>query len=110
MPVGFIGVGNMGLPMAEKLIDAGEQLTVHDTRAAAMQPLLERQARAAAGPRAVADQCATVIVSLPTLASLRSVVLGGEGVIQGGHWPRRLSDQRRATRRTRRHAVGHDLG
>ena len=76
MPVGFIGVGNMGLPMAEKLIDAGEQLIVHDTRAAAIQPLLERQARAAAGPRAVADQCATVIVSLPSLASLRSVVLG----------------------------------
>lgn len=83
MTVGFIGVGNMGLPMAEKLIEGGEQLIVHDTRAAAMQPLLERQARAAPTPRAVADQCGTVVVSLPTLDALRSVVLGEGGVIGG---------------------------
>jgi 2-hydroxy-3-oxopropionate reductase len=83
MPVGFIGIGNMGLPMAEKLIEAGEQLVVHDARAAALQPLLDLQARAAQSPRAVADQCATVIVSLPSLDSLRSVVLGDDGVING---------------------------
>lgn len=84
MAVGFIGIGNMGLPMAEKLLDAGEQLILHDTRPAAMQTLLERQARAAPSPRAVADQCASVIVSLPTLDSLHSVVLGDEGLIAGG--------------------------
>ena len=83
MPVGFIGIGNMGLPMAEKLLEAGEQLVVHDTRTVALQPLLDRQARAAASPRAVADQCSTVIVSLPSLDSLRSVVLGEDGVING---------------------------
>lgn len=83
MAVGFIGVGNMGLPMAEKLIDAGEQLIVHDTREAAMQPLLERQARTAPSPRAVADQCTVVIVSLPTLATLRSVVLSESGIMHG---------------------------
>lgn len=84
MTVGFIGVGNMGLPMAEKLIDAGEQLIVHDMRATAMQPLLDRQARSAPSPRAVADQCGTVIVSLPTLDTLRDVVLGDGGLIGGG--------------------------
>lgn len=83
MTVGFIGVGNMGLPMAERLAEAGEQLIVYDTRTEAMQPLLERQARAAASPRAVADACATVIVSLPSLDALRSVVLGENGVIHG---------------------------
>jgi 2-hydroxy-3-oxopropionate reductase len=83
MTVGFIGIGNMGLPMAEKLIDAGEALIVHDARPAALQPLLERQARAAGSPREVADRCATVIVSLPTLDSLKDVVLGKDGVVEG---------------------------
>jgi 2-hydroxy-3-oxopropionate reductase len=83
MMLGFVGVGNMGLPMAQKLVETGHQLVVHDVREEALRPLLERQARAAATPRAVADQCAMVIVSLPTLESLREVVLGPEGLVQG---------------------------
>jgi len=83
MTTGFIGVGNMGLPMAGKLIDAGEALIVHDARAAALGPLLARQARAATSPKDVADRCATVFVSLPTLDSLKQVVLGKDGVIEG---------------------------
>jgi 2-hydroxy-3-oxopropionate reductase len=83
MTTGFIGVGNMGLPMAEKLIDAGEALIVHDTRAAALEPLIARQARPATSPKEVADRCANIIVSLPTLDSLKQVVLGKDGVIEG---------------------------
>ncbi|MGE5512596.1 MAG: NAD(P)-dependent oxidoreductase [Bacteroidota bacterium] len=83
MALGFIGIGNMGLPMAEKLMDAGEALVVHDVRETSLKPLLERQARQAKTPRDVADQCTTVIVSLPTLDSLREVVVGGEGLIHG---------------------------
>ncbi|MFM9940138.1 MAG: NAD(P)-dependent oxidoreductase [Hyphomicrobiaceae bacterium] len=83
MPTGFIGVGNMGLPMAEKLLDAGTDLVVHDVRAAALVPLTARQARTAASPREVADRCETVFVSLPTLAALRAVVLGPDGVATG---------------------------
>jgi 3-hydroxyisobutyrate dehydrogenase-like beta-hydroxyacid dehydrogenase len=45
MRLGFLGVGNMGQPMAGKLLDAGHELWVCDTREQAMQPLLERQAR-----------------------------------------------------------------
>ncbi len=45
MQAGFLGVGNMGLPMAGKLLDGGHHLTVFDIRGAAMQPLLERQAQ-----------------------------------------------------------------
>lgn len=83
MPIGFIGVGNMGLPMAERLIGAGNELVVHDTRQAALKPLIERQARAATSPRDVADRCETVFVSLPTLPALRDVVLGDNGAIHG---------------------------
>lgn len=83
MAVGFIGVGNMGLPMAERLIDGGNELVVHDVRAAALEPLTRRQARPAASPREVADRCEVALVSLPTLDSLSQVVLGQEGVVHG---------------------------
>jgi 2-hydroxy-3-oxopropionate reductase len=52
-------------------------------RKAALEPLLARQARPAESPREVGDRCGTVIVSLPTLDSLREVVLGASGVCQG---------------------------
>jgi 3-hydroxyisobutyrate dehydrogenase-like beta-hydroxyacid dehydrogenase len=83
MKAGFLGVGNMGLPMAGKLLDGGHQLTIYDIREDAMRPLLERQARRAEGPRDMADKCETVFVSLPTLASLREVCLGDGGLIHG---------------------------
>ena len=83
MPIGVIGVGNMGLPMAERLLGAGDELVVHDVREAALKPLVERQARPAASPREVADRCETVFVSLPTLPALREVVLGANGAAEG---------------------------
>jgi 3-hydroxyisobutyrate dehydrogenase-like beta-hydroxyacid dehydrogenase len=83
MAVGFVGIGNMGLPMAEKLLDGGTELVVHDVRDAALAPLTARQARPAASPRAVADLCEVAMVSLPTLAALREVVTGANGLIGG---------------------------
>src|SRR5437762_820545 len=47
MQVGYLGVGNMGQPMAGKLMDAGHSLVVFDISEAAMEPLLLRQARRA---------------------------------------------------------------
>jgi 2-hydroxy-3-oxopropionate reductase len=83
MEAGFLGIGNMGLPMAGKLLDGGHHLTIHDIREAAMQPLLERQARKAISPRDLADQCEIVFVSLPTLAAFRAVAFGPDGLAEG---------------------------
>jgi 2-hydroxy-3-oxopropionate reductase len=83
MDAGFLGVGNMGLPMAGKLLDGGHHLTIHDISDSAMQPLLDRQARKAASPKDLADQCEIVFVSLPTLAAFRSVAFGQDGLIHG---------------------------
>ena len=49
-PVGFIGLGNMGAPMAGRLLDAGHTLVVHDAREAAAAPLLARQGPARRAP------------------------------------------------------------
>ena len=51
MELGYLGVGNMGQPMAHKLLDAGHSLTIFDISEGAMRALLERQARRAASPQ-----------------------------------------------------------
>ena len=46
MDIGFIGLGKMGFPMARRLIEAGHQLVVFDTRSDAVDRLLAMGARA----------------------------------------------------------------
>jgi 3-hydroxyisobutyrate dehydrogenase-like beta-hydroxyacid dehydrogenase len=84
MEAGYLGVGNMGQPMAGKLLDAGHTLTIFDINEAAMRPLLDRQARRATSPKDLADRCETVFVSLPTLAAFQAVAFGPEGLAHGG--------------------------
>ena len=88
MEAGYLGVGAMGQPMAHKLLDAGHSLTVYDINEAAMQPLLERQARRAASPKELADRCEIVFVSLPTLAAFREVAFGTGYIVTGQAPPR----------------------
>jgi 2-hydroxy-3-oxopropionate reductase len=83
MRIGFLGVGNMGQPMAEKLLDAGHELWICDVREDAMQLLLERQARRAVSPKQLADACDTVVVSLPTLDVFRQATTGPAGLLSG---------------------------
>jgi len=64
--IGFIGVGRMGGPMAQRLINAGYELTVLDTSAEAMAPLIAAGAKQGASAKAVAAACDIVIASLPT--------------------------------------------
>jgi 2-hydroxy-3-oxopropionate reductase len=83
MQIGYLGVGNMGRPMASKLLEAGHQLAIHDINDVNMAPLLARQARRADSPRILADTTEIVVVSLPTLAAFREVVFGEKGLLQG---------------------------
>ncbi|MGE0701294.1 MAG: NAD(P)-dependent oxidoreductase [Hyphomicrobiaceae bacterium] len=83
MRIGYLGVGNMGLPMAGRLLDAGHELWIYDVREEAMRPLIERQARRAATPKELADACDTVVISLPTLAIFRRALEGENGLLAG---------------------------
>jgi 3-hydroxyisobutyrate dehydrogenase-like beta-hydroxyacid dehydrogenase len=83
MRIGCLGLGNMGQPMAGKLLEAGHELWVYDVREEAMRPLLERQARRATSPKELADTCETVIVSLPTLEIFRRALSGPGGLLAG---------------------------
>jgi 3-hydroxyisobutyrate dehydrogenase-like beta-hydroxyacid dehydrogenase len=83
MDIGFIGLGNMGQPMARRLIEAGHKLIVYDISNHAVAPLVALGAQVAASPADVADQVETVMASLPSLAISEKVATGEGGVIHG---------------------------
>jgi 3-hydroxyisobutyrate dehydrogenase-like beta-hydroxyacid dehydrogenase len=71
--LGYIGLGNMGAPMAKRLIDWPGGVTVYDVRAEAMTPLAEAGATVA---DSVADVAAADLISVTVLddAQVREVV------------------------------------
>jgi 3-hydroxyisobutyrate dehydrogenase-like beta-hydroxyacid dehydrogenase len=81
---GFVGLGNMGGPMATRLIDAGYSLVVCDSNEAAAARLSARGATRAATPAEVADKVETVFLSLATPAVVETVALGEAGLCKGG--------------------------
>ena len=83
MDIGFIGLGNMGAPMAKRLIEAGHKLVVYDTRNDAVAPFVALGAQLASSPQDVADRVETVMASLPSLPISKKVALGEGGVIHG---------------------------
>jgi hypothetical protein len=83
MEIGFIGLGNMGQPMARRLIEAGHKLIVYDTRNDAVAPLVALGAQLASSPADVADRVETVMASLPSLQISEKVATGEGGVIHG---------------------------
>jgi len=83
MDIGFIGLGNMGQPMARRLIQAGHRLVVYDTRNDAVAPLVALGAQVASSPADVADRVETVMASLPSLQVSEKVATGEGGVIHG---------------------------
>jgi 3-hydroxyisobutyrate dehydrogenase-like beta-hydroxyacid dehydrogenase len=83
MDIGFIGLGNMGFPMARRLIEAKHRLVVFDQREGAMDRLVALGAQAASSPKDVADRAETVLASLPSLQASLDVATGSGGVIEG---------------------------
>ena len=80
MDIGFIGLGNMGFPMARRLIAAGHKLTVYDTQGQMMSRVTALGATAASSPRDVADKVETVMASLPSPDVVHAVATGQDGV------------------------------
>ncbi len=83
MDIGFIGLGNMGFPMARRLVEAKHRLVVFDTRNEAVDKLAALGAQAASSPKDVADRVETVLASLPSLQASLEVATGKGGVIEG---------------------------
>lgn len=83
MRLGFVGLGNMGGPMAANLLKAGHRLVVFDVSGPAQHRAVEAGAEGVDGPRAVAEAADMVMTSLPTPAVVESVYLGPDGLLEG---------------------------
>ncbi|MBI4786436.1 MAG: 2-hydroxy-3-oxopropionate reductase [Chloroflexi bacterium] len=83
--IGFFGLGIMGKPMSQHLLNAGYSLTVLDVVKPAMDELVALGAQAAAAPKAVAAQSDVVITMLPDSPQVEEVVLGKYGLLEGLH-------------------------
>jgi len=83
--VGFIGLGNMGGPVARHIQAAGFPMVVCDVQEAASLPFLEQGARLASSPAEVADQTDVIFSALPGPREIELVATGPEGVLTGIH-------------------------
>ncbi|AMD47149.1 NAD(P)-dependent oxidoreductase [Bordetella holmesii] len=82
-PIGFIGLGSMGAPIARRLLDSGRDLVVFDVSKDKLDEYAVLGAQIAASPADVASRAELVMVSLPTPDVVRQVALGPEGIIAG---------------------------
>jgi 3-hydroxyisobutyrate dehydrogenase-like beta-hydroxyacid dehydrogenase len=81
--IAFLGLGQMGAPMAARLLEAGHDLTVWNRTPAKADPLVEKGARLAANPRDAAQGAEAIITMLSTPEVLREVLFGGDGAASG---------------------------
>ena len=80
--IGFIGLGNMGLPMAQNLIKAGHTVEGVDVNPAAVERLKAAGGVSVETAKVAAARADVVITMLPAGAQVREVYLGPGGIIE----------------------------
>jgi 4-hydroxybutyrate dehydrogenase/sulfolactaldehyde 3-reductase len=79
--IGFIGLGNMGKPMASNLVRKGFSVVVHDIITPPVDALVALGARKAGSISQVAESCDVIITMLPDSAVAEDVIVGSNGVL-----------------------------
>jgi len=82
-PVGFVGLGDIGAPMALRVVEAGFPLRVYNRTGAKTKPLVDRGALAAPSPAALARDCDIVCLCVTDAAAVEEVVFGPQGIVDG---------------------------
>ena len=80
--VGFIGVGNMGNPMAGNVLKSGVSMTVFDLHAPAMKNLIDAGAKPAASAAEVVERCEIVLTCLPASPDVEAAYLEPGGLVE----------------------------
>jgi 3-hydroxyisobutyrate dehydrogenase len=81
--IGWIGLGNMGKPMAKHVQAAKYDFTVHDLRKSVADDVLEAGAHWANSPAEAAAGKDVVFTSLPMPEDVEAVALGQNGLLEG---------------------------
>ena len=85
----FLGLGNMGSPMATRLLEAGHDVTVWNRTSAKTEPLVDRGAAAAATPADAVAGVDAAITMVATPQALQEVLFADDGVVdelRPGQW------------------------
>lgn len=88
----FLGTGQMGRPMAQRLLAAGYELWVWNRSAERLAGLLEGGAKAASSPAEVARRAEVVMMCVTDQRAAEAVLFGPSGVARGGGAARLLVD------------------
>ena len=84
--LGFVGLGNMGLPIVRRLVAAGYPLVVTDVSAGARASAAEAGATVVSSAAEVTDRAEIALTSLPGPAAVREVTLGRDGLADGARF------------------------
>lgn len=79
--IAFIGLGNMGGPMAQNLLKAGHSVTVFDLSPAAIQTLADAGASVANSAKEAVSNAEIVISMLPASRHVEALYLGEAGLL-----------------------------
>src|SRR5688500_17993187 len=82
MKIGFIGLGNLGTPIAQNLLESGYQLFVYNRTASKTKPLTEKGATACATIKELTAACTVIITIVSDDKALKSVSEGPDGLIK----------------------------
>ena len=82
LKIGYIGLGDIGAPMAERIAAAGWPLTVWNRTPEKMQPLLDAGAQAASSPAEIAETCDVIFTCLGSVSALHDVMSGERGLLR----------------------------
>jgi 3-hydroxyisobutyrate dehydrogenase len=83
--IGFIGLGNMGLPMALNLLKAGHQVEGFDIAGSAVEKLMAAGGSSAGSVRVAAARCDALVTMLPAGTEVRETYLGTGGVLENAN-------------------------
>lgn len=80
--IGFIGLGAIGAPMAQRVLEGGHRLMVYNRTPSKARPLEERGAQVAGSIRELAGECDIVLLCVTDGAAVDEVVFGEGGIAQ----------------------------
>ncbi|MEM5518082.1 NAD(P)-dependent oxidoreductase [Henriciella sp. AS95] len=88
--IGYIGLGDIGAPMAERIAAAGWPLSVWNRTPEKMQPLLAAGAQAASSPAEIAETCDVIFTCLGSVSAMHDVMSGECGLLRASPSKARL--------------------